>query len=260
MMKRINKNCIVFGFAVLFVAFGLSSREYFHSVLAGVKNFVIGKSIAEEMNTTVESSSKKLRYHDFLMDLNSNKENLLGTRVIIKDNQMIVKSDAGNLIYDTETISDDEIDDIVTRIDKVKDAATANGAEFLYCAASRKELYESAPENADNYFSENYTAFLMKMEEEGIPYLDYSEPFRRNHLDKNDLFFHTDTHWRPLVGFSATGSLCEVLHNRYGFDYYEEYNDINHYSVKTYPNWFLGNLGKKTGRYFSWYGADDFDL
>ena len=39
-----------------------------------------------------------------------------------------------------------------------------------------------------------------------------------------------------------------------------DYTDIRSYTIKTYDKWFLGSLGKKVGAYFTWGGADDFEL
>ena len=71
-MKKFNVNCILFIFAAVFI-------------LAGVRgNF--------------GASSEELRYHDALMDIDSIRNNLLGTRVVFKDDSTILKARSGSLL------------------------------------------------------------------------------------------------------------------------------------------------------------------
>ena len=70
----------------------------------------------------------------------------------------------------------------------------------------------------------------------------------------------TDSHWKPRCGFIANSYLCEELNRLYGFSYNKKYIDISNYNIKNYENLFLGCWGKKTGTYFTWDGADDFEL
>ena len=58
----------------------------------------------------------------------------------------------------------------------------------------------------------------------------------------------------------AAKHICEELNKRYGFSYEKEFTDIDNYTVTTFPKLFLGAYGKKVGTYFTWKGADDFDL
>ena len=70
----------------------------------------------------------------------------------------------------------------------------------------------------------------------------------------------TDSHWKPRCGFIANSYLCEEPNRLYGFSYNKKYIDISNYNIKNYENLFLGCWGKKTGTYFTWDGADDFEL
>lgn len=84
--------------------------------------------------------------------------------------------------------------------------------------------------------------------------------FEEERIPTDELFFRTDHHWKEYPGFVAYQPLCKDLESRYGFDYTKEYADYSNYSVKVYPNYFLGSIGKKVGRYFKWQGLDNIRL
>ena len=142
----------------------------------------------------------------------------------------------------------------------MKDIAEENNAGFLYCAAPSKEYYEQLPENVANFAKSNYDGFIHELQEAQVPVLDYAEVFKENNLTSADIYYFTDHHWRARSGFLAYTAICQELSMLYGFRFDDQYTDLNNYSVSMYKNWFLGSKGKKTGRYFDWRGADDFEL
>ena len=67
----------------------------------------------------------------------------------------------------------------------------------------------------------------------------------------NLYFFHLHACYSIFQNFFCAGIQFFIVLNSY---------DIGNYEIKKYKNWFLGCWGKKTGTYFTWKGADDFEL
>lgn len=264
-MKKFNKNILVFVFFVAFIVAGIWGNCFEQlkwktwDLAAGIKHGSIS-SFFDYKYYVDDISNKELSYHDTMMDVNSVKENLLGTRVIFKDDTKVIKANSGSLTEEKKKISETDLDSIVYQINRLKAVSNSNGAEFLYCAAPRKELYETNPENIDNYFKENFESFLNKLNSKKISTLDFSQIFTAQSKDNQDIFYNTDHHWTSLSGFAANKALCEELNRKYGFTVNPDYISIDNYQIDTYHNWFLGSRGKKVGTYFTWNGADDFDL
>lgn len=192
------------------------------------------------------------------MDIDSIRNRLYGTRVVKKDDVTVVKADSGSLCIPRERLEDEEITEIVSAIQALKKVSEENGADFLYCAAPSKELYEHLPSNIDNYYKDNFARFLEEMKDSDIPIVDLSNAFMD--MEESDIFYYTDHHWKARSAFIATSTICRELSLRYGFEYNEQYTDIKNYNVDLYKNWFLGSYGKKVGTYFSGHGRDDFEL
>lgn len=77
---------------------------------------------------------------------------------------------------------------------------------------------------------------------------------------EKESYFVTDHHWKPEVGFWASGEICKALEEMYGFEFNDAYTDISNYNVEIYEDWFLGSYGKQTGCYYSGKGLDDIAL
>lgn len=263
-MKKLNPNSILVIFAAAFIVFGIYGQCFTRlkwatvDMLAGIRHGNI-YSIIDFRTAIDDISAKELRYHDSLMDLDSIKNNVLGTKVIQKDDMTVVKADSGSLVEPKERIDDEEIDKIVSRVNELKNVTEENGAKFLYCAAPNKECYETAPGFIENFSNDNFERLTKALEESDIPVLDFMKVLS----DKNspdEIYYKTDHHWTARSGFIAAAAVCENLKSLYGFSFDERYTNLNNYSITKYPDWFLGSKGKKVGTYFTWYGADDFEL
>ena len=265
-MKNLNKKIILFVFAIVFVIVGIKGDMFLgliHQTRIFGESLIHGdiKSFATYRDKVDSITSENVSYHSQMMDLNSVKENLLGTRIIKKDESKYAKSDSGSLILSRQDVlKSEEMDIPISKIEELKSVTEENGAQFLYCAAPSKEVYETVPCNMENHDKENYYNYLSRLSEKEIPLLDFSEVLRKEGIKDEDIFFYTDHHWKPYCGFVAANAICEELKNRYGFEYDKEIADFKNYSTKEYKDWFLGSYGKKVGTYFTWQGADDFEL
>ena len=257
-MKKFNKNSLLFVFVIIFIMFGLSLGTI-RPILGSIKNILTGSFSIEEAKDNISTvTNEELTYHNLLMDFNSVKENFLSTKVIKKEDTIVVKSDSGSLIGQSKKIDIIEIKNVVKRIDTLKTVSENNGASFLYCAAPTKELYEIAPQNVENHSKENYDLFLSELANSNIPTINFADTI--NNKTDYEPFYYTDHHWTAKSGFAANNAMITELNAQYGFEYNKELMDISNYSIEHYQNWFLGSKGKKVGTYFTWSGADDFDL
>lgn len=262
-MKKFNKNSLLFIFVVTFIIAGIWGNCFEQlkwktiDMLAGLKHGNLYSVFDFKFNID-DVSNNELSYHDTLMNVNSVKENALGTRVIEKEDTLVVKSDSGSLIGQSKKLDINEIKNVVKRIDTLKTVAENNGANFLYCAAPTKELYEISPQNVENHSKENYDLFLSELANSNIPTINFADTI--NNKTDYEPFYYTDHHWTAKSGFAANNALINELNARYGFEYNKELMVFSNYSIDHYQNWFLGSKGKKVGTYFTWSGADDFDL
>lgn len=262
-MKKYNKNILVFVFCMLFVGAGLCSGDLYKGFVESFQNAMEGSSSRFTKISNLERkidnvSSEYLLYHNLMMDANSIKENLLGTRIIKKVDSVTVKSDSESLYQTYEEFSDEQIQSTVGRVKELYQECKNNAADFLYVLAPRKGDYYSTPLNVNNNSKDNYLHYISEMDRQGIPLLDFETVF--NNKSAEELFYYTDHHWTTRIGFEASGEICRELHTRYAFSYDEEKCDITNYRINLYDDYFLGTYGKKTGSYFSSRGADDFEL
>ena len=263
-MKKFNKNSLVLMFAVLFIVLGFfgnaipSFVEYFTKKISSVDSGSVKDKMIALWNSIHDNADESLSYFTTLMDLNSIKENLLGTKMMVKSDSKVIKSNSEQLSVPCELLSDKEIQQTVDKINQLKRIADNNGAKFLYCAAPNKEYYDTFPKNFKNYYRDNYSRFITELHVSNIPYISFADSLSK--ICENNNYFVTDSHWKPGSGFIANRCLCEELNDQYGFSYDKKYTDINNYKITNYENLFLGCWGKKTGTYFTWNGADDFEL
>ena len=266
-MKKVNKNSLLCIFVSIFLLAGIRgdcSKQLVQSVksmLTGVEQRDFNKIVVFRDNVD-RISGKNLSYHDKLMDLYSLKENLLGTRVIDKSETLVVKADSGTLLgnFQNQIPDEEQIEKKASDISKLQKMVQENGAKYLYCVRPKKTFCDGCPENVISYDKENHESLLKQLEKKEITYLDITAKLQQKNLDIDDIFFYTDHHWKPMIGFEVTGILCKEMNDRHGFKYHPEYLDIANYNVKIYENQFLGSYGKKVGTYFTWHGLDDFEL
>ena len=258
---------IVFFFACIFVIYGVWGECFNNMIHSGmdvahcIKKGDFGTAYMV-MNMVETNTIKKQNYHDRLLDINSLKENILGTRVIMKEDTIVAKSDEGFLLgyFDDELDDSLAIDEWLAAIRKNQQLAEKNGAHYLYCAVPAKTFYFREPLNVTSYNKINYDNKINILSDSDIPFIDFYDVFEEKHVSKEDMFFITDHHWKPQSGFLANKIISEKLSDLYGFNYNKKATDLDNYIITTYPNWFLGSYGKKAGTFFTWYGADDFDL
>lgn len=264
-MKKSRKNRIVFVLAFLFIGFGFC-RGFADEMTSAVRELAAGiragslDSFSAFTEHVDRASSEQLRYHEELMDLDSQKQCLLNTRVVTKGEDTIVKTDGDSLVVPQAYISDESIREAAASIGQLCGVARENGAEFLYVAAPTKGYGFALPEYITDYRTSNFDRFLAELDARSVPTLDLTAELTAQGKYGEDAFFLTDHHWKPETAFWAVGEICRTLSEEYGFTFDSRYTELENYEVKVYEDWFLGSYGKKVGRFFTDEGAEDISL
>ncbi|MBR3396452.1 MAG: hypothetical protein IKG70_01200 [Lachnospiraceae bacterium] len=264
-MKRFNKNIILAVFALAFIIAGITGIRFSDIIEDADKRFKgQGNGFFEKMEETAADiekvSSRGLAYHNTLLDIHSAKENILGSRLCVKGGSTIAKADNGMLGEYASLYPEESLEEIAEVIGGLYDKACECESAFLYIAAPQKNYYLQMPENIKDRGRENYENFVKVMEKHSIPTLNVDAAWKRSGIKGENMFFDTDHHWTPNAGLLTSEAICKELNALYGFWYEPELFDPENYTITTYENYFLGYYGKKTGRFFTWKGADDIDL
>lgn len=260
-MRKIRKDIAVFVFAAAFILIGASTDSF--PKLFALRPYLILKgkeSVVESIDIVNSNIDSQLRYHNGLLDLNSFILRSTGTKVIKKDDTTIVVAENDMLSSPTGSVFEDKIAKAVESVSQLKSITEKNGADFLYVYAPEKNLDLILPAGIDNHAVGNHDCFISTLQKNSIPVLDLYARKESQGITAEEMYFVTDHHWKPESGFWAAKEICKELTNRYGFEYNEEYTDINNYNIKKYEKWFLGSQGKKVGKYFSSKGPDDISL
>lgn len=262
-MKKFNEKIIVFILCILFILFGYN-WSCIKKLAVETKEQIKGNdnSLTQYTSNVEGLLSDKISYHDNLMDINSIKNNMLGIRIIQKEDKTVIKTNDANFAeaYEIKPDKNEIALKIDERILKYKIIADDNDAGFLCVNVPSKALFEGFPPNVENHSLEEYNSYLRIEEEKEIPILNLFDLFNNEGLATSESYFSTDHHWTPKIGFEVNKWICQDLNDRYDFQYNTQHTDIANYDVLTYKNQFLGSYGRKVGTFFSWKGPDDFDL
>lgn len=265
MRKKFNKNSIIFiGFG-LFILAGLYG-ECIQNVLSNSAvafNEFKDRHVKSAINTLKKAdniATDKLLYHDALIDINSIKNNITNTRYVQKSGNTVKCESDMLAMINKERFDKEHLRSVSNRVSELQKKSESVGADFLYLAVPEKGYYQTFPSNIRDYSKVNFDDYLGCLKEKNVPVLSYVDEFKKRNMDKEDIYFYTDTHWTTNVGLLAAQLACNSINQRYGIAFDQSKLDINSYNQKLYPDWFLGALGKKVGTWFTWKGADDFNL
>lgn len=188
-------------------------------------------------------------------------ERLLGRRYIRDTNPsyIIVKDQLEQLHFITfKTDSTKKVEQIA----KVKEQLLEKDIPFLFAQTPIKviENFTKLPDSVRDYANSNTDAFLEALGEKGVDYIDLRKEAETDELDKENLFYTTDHHWRTQTAFWAMQKVVDKLAKDYDLCLDDEgfYTNLNHYEMTTYENSFLGSQGRRVGRYYA--GVDDYTL
>ena len=142
---------------------------------------------------------------------------------------------------------DQDVTDSADATVELAEFCARQGADFLYVEYPCKISKYDDPDISgySDFSNQRADAFLARMGEAGIPYLDIRENIHEAGLVHRDLFYNTDHHWKAETGLWASGLILQELHDRFGMDTHSEVLDAGNFTMEVYPDWFLGSQGKK---------------
>ena len=264
-MKYFRGSRILCILAVAFLLFG-AWGGYLGSVWEPCETYVTKalrgniQSLSDLFEKIDERSTKKLFYHDNLLDLHSLKEKWIGTRAVKKDGDYYLRADSGSIVKYRDRPSEAYLGKLADRVKDLQGFVEEQGGNFLYVSIPNKEYYEEFPGNFENNSPETYDSFLNLLKEREIPYYDFDETVRDQGLVASEQYLSTDHHWTTHAGFLANEEMCKVLEETYGFSYEEAYLDLENYHIETYEDYWIGANGRKAGRFFGNVSAEDVEF
>ncbi|MFR2965661.1 MAG: DHHW family protein [Anaerovoracaceae bacterium] len=95
------------------------------------------------------------------------------------------------------------------------------------------------------------------IDERDIKYLDLRQEIKKDGIDWVRCFL-TDHNWTPRAAIWAAEKLFETISHELDIEFNGDLYDLSNYNIKLYEDWFLGSLGKRTGKYYA--GVDDIEL
>lgn len=142
---------------------------------------------------------------------------------------------------------DQDITDSADATVELAEFCARQGADFLYVEYPCKISKYDDPDISgySDFSNQRADAFLARMDEAGIPYLDIRESIHEAGLAHRELFYKTDHHWKAETGLWASGLILQALHDRFSMDTHCEVLDAGNFTMDVYPDWFLGSQGKK---------------
>lgn len=136
------------------------------------------------------------------------------------------------------------------------------GVPIMYIQPPTKfiEGYTEFPPTLHDKTAENVAENFVLLEAAGVPVLDLRAAAEADQLDKEQMFYRTDHHWRAETAFWAVGRTADAVEEAFGLmlDPDGTYTDPDSWQRAEYPRSFLGSQGRRVGRLYG--GLDDFTL
>lgn len=178
-------------------------------------------------------------------------DNVAQSEIVVKDNNDLLQF----------INNEKEVDYCINSLKELNKTLEEKEILFLYVQAPFKVLrnYTILPAGYEDYTNENIDNLIDGINNE-INYIDLRDEIENSDLNKKDLFYVTDHHWKIDTAFWAFTKIVKELNSNYnlGLDKQGIYTDINNYNSKIYKENFLGTQGERVSQYFV--GLDDFNL
>jgi len=253
-MNSIKNKIIAILFLIIIFLFGsgtlLKCTSDFKSIIHSTG---ILHCKAEIENSIQENFKSKNNW----ININGLFQKCLGVTIIREsDGTDVYRLNNGQLMY---SIAEKNMKDYAESIEELYRNVKKDNIDFLYVQLPFKIENDSVmPVGCKDYGNKNADKLIEYLSEKNVPYLDIRDSIKTAGYDYDSLFFKTDHHWKPSTAFWAAGIIAENLEEKYNFEIDQDKYDIKNYTIKTYKDWFLGSMGKRTG---VWYGGtDDFDV
>lgn len=212
------------------------------------------KTIEDTINENVPARYSFINYYGFLQKLMGKNE---------ENNFEVVKNNNGEMFYEYFSNGAQRRDSLVNRITNFSRTLAKQGTTYLEVMPPDKDLpgYTQFPTGIPNN-NDNATAdlFLKGLRKNDVSYFDIRPTLSESGINPADMFYKTDHHWTTRTVFWAYTQFVEYLNKSYdlSLDPNHYYTNLKNYNIISYPNSYLGSMGRKTGDIYS--GSDDFDL
>ena len=177
------------------------------------------------------------------------------------NNFEVVKAKDGSLNYTYFTSGPNDVATLVARMERLKAAAEETGSKVQYVMTPDKYIDGETEYRTGipyNYANETADNFLSALALAGVDTLDFRQLMQEAGVYKTDSFFKTDHHWKIETAFWAYTQFVDALDRQYDFDFPDSayYTDLENYNQITYPDSYIGSMGRKEGILYS--GVEDF--
>lgn len=175
----------------------------------------------------------------------------------------VVKDNQGYLYYTYFTNGANNVNTIIQRMVRLKNAVSQTGAKVMYVMTPDKYIEGQTQFETGipyNYANETADSFLSALEKNGVDTMDFRQLMKEDGLYKLSSFYRTDHHWKVQTAFWAFTKLVDVLQKKYGLDFPDKavYTSLDSYNQITYKDSYIGSMGQKEGILYS--GTEDFTL
>lgn len=265
-MKRFFRKKIVTAFLFTVILFALSFLNLKASYPTLKKNLTdywnggnklsalsaLSTNLNSTTNNDVFAKYAYIEAYGYLQDLLDKKE---------INNFEVVKANDGSLHYTYFTNGPNNVDTIVARMARLKDAAVKDGSKVMYVMTPDKYIVGTTQFEKGipyNYANETADNFLAGLNKKGVDTLDFRTLMKQDGIYTPDSFYKTDHHWKVQTAFWAFTKFVDVLGSKYGLQFPNKslYTNLSNYNQVTYKGSYLGSMGRKEGILYS--GAEDF--
>lgn len=253
----------IFGFGTLYKNLRpLASNT--NTTFSAIKeaNVSHGEKIINMLEAVIKDTNdlynKNLSGKRFFVEIYGATQLLLDKR-IIKDSQVgYVLKDNNNMLHFTGYMMDTSIEaNMLKEIDLYMHSINT---PFIFVSSLSKDVENITKfkKGIDIYAksNQNRRLFFNSLENSDVDYIDLNN--LNCPLDKNNMFFKTDHHWKTETAFWAYTEIINYINNNYFSNAIDTAitNDIENYKKIELKQSFLGSLGKRMGRIYS--GIDDY--
>ena len=222
--------------------------------------FMVFEKINEKIKSKIATIEEKFKnyipYKIKLTEFQMMISKLLGTRLFIEKNGLIVLN---NDYLDFYATSNSTIFAQKSTIDLFHYCKYLN-SDFIFvvypCKKSKfdNQLPKGLKDN-ENTAGDEFLSYLRKNK---VKSLDLREVAKNDYRLQYEMFFRTDHHWKPTTGLWASKVISSHLNNEFGYKINTSILDKYNYKITTLHNFFLGSQGKKITLTYT--KPDDFDI
>lgn len=175
----------------------------------------------------------------------------------------VVKAKDGSLHYTHFSDGPEEKEELIEALNELRLEVEDDDTKFFYVMTPDKYIpgyTEFSRGLPYNYANENADLFLKGLKKNKINSIDLREHILNSDLEKSELFYKTDHHWKIETAFYAFTCLVEELGKYYKFKepIIEEAMNLDNYNKVVYEKAYVGSMARKTGAYYG--EVDDFTM